>query len=229
MRSRENTKTAGGKPNRRMTCWHRKQKVLRRFWYAVMPLEDLASGPKPFRLLGEEIVLFPRDDAKPAALKDRCCHKTPNCPGLVQGWTSCLRLSQLELRSDGKVVEVPQLPVQPELAELCDPCLSLRGALRLRLGSAGRAATPILDASEETDPAYRRIPQFYEVWNTSALRLMENSFDNAHFAFVHKGTFGQLSQPLPEKYQIQETDSRFRSGDNIITIAEPAGCRIASG
>ncbi len=25
-----------------------KQKVLRRFWYAVMPIDDLAAGPKPF-------------------------------------------------------------------------------------------------------------------------------------------------------------------------------------
>ena len=35
-----------------------RQKVLRRFWYAVIPLGDLQSGPKPFRLLGEDIVLF---------------------------------------------------------------------------------------------------------------------------------------------------------------------------
>jgi creatinine amidohydrolase len=35
-----------------------KQKVLRRFWYAVMPIEDLTDGPKPFRLLEENIVLF---------------------------------------------------------------------------------------------------------------------------------------------------------------------------
>ena len=48
-----------------------KQKVLRRFWYAVMPLDDLAAGPKPFRLLGEDIVLFLGTDGKPAALKDR--------------------------------------------------------------------------------------------------------------------------------------------------------------
>ena len=74
--------------------------------------------------------------------------------------------------------------------------------------------------SEENDPHYRRIPQFYEVWNTSAFRLMENSFDNAHFAFVHKGTFGQLSQPLPEKYQIDETDYGFEA-ETLITVANP--------
>ena len=86
---------------------------------------------------------------------------------------------------------------------------------------------PIFDASEENDPRYRRIPQFYEVWNTSPLRLMENSFDNAHFAFVHQGTFGQISQPLPEKYEINETDYGFEA-ETIITVANPpAQHRIA--
>ncbi len=39
--------------------------------------------------------------------------------------------------------------------------------------------------------------------------MMENSFDNAHFAFVHKGTFGDINQPKPEKYEITETDYGF--------------------
>ena len=37
---------------------------------------------------------------------------------------------------------------------------------------------------------FRRIFQFYDQWQTAPLRLMENSFDNAHFSFVHRGTFG---------------------------------------
>ena len=35
-----------------------KQKVLRRFWYATVPVDKLDDGPKPFTLLGEKIVLF---------------------------------------------------------------------------------------------------------------------------------------------------------------------------
>ena len=34
------------------------QPVLRRFWYALMPLSMLDSGPQPFTLLGERLVLF---------------------------------------------------------------------------------------------------------------------------------------------------------------------------
>ncbi|REN19377.1 Rieske (2Fe-2S) protein, partial [Mycobacterium tuberculosis] len=52
------------------------QPVFRKFWHAVMPLTELANGPKPFRLLGEDIVLFIDSDGQPAALRDRCCHRT---------------------------------------------------------------------------------------------------------------------------------------------------------
>ena len=31
-----------------------RQPVFRKFWHAVMPLTELANGPKPFRLLGED-------------------------------------------------------------------------------------------------------------------------------------------------------------------------------
>src|SRR5258708_38188657 len=59
------------------------QKVLRRFWHAVIPLDHLKSGPKPFRLLGENIVLFLDERGAPAALQNRCCHRTAQ---LSKGW-----------------------------------------------------------------------------------------------------------------------------------------------
>src|SRR5277367_4920687 len=89
------------------------QKVLRRFWYAVIPLEDLAGGPKPFRLMGEDIVLFLGADGKPAALKDRCCHRTAR---LSKGWCKDGNLvcgyHGWTYDRTGKVVFVPQLLAQ---------------------------------------------------------------------------------------------------------------------
>ncbi len=48
------------------------QPVLRKFWYATVPMAQLLEGPKPFRLLGQDIVLFLGADGAPAALADRC-------------------------------------------------------------------------------------------------------------------------------------------------------------
>lgn len=61
-----------------------KQKVLRRFWYATVPVAKLDDGPKPFTLLGEKLVLFLDAEGKPAALADRCCHRTAR---LSKGWS----------------------------------------------------------------------------------------------------------------------------------------------
>ncbi len=52
------------------------QRTLRKFWYATVRLDALQSGPLPFRLMGEDIVLFLSADGEPAALADRCCHRT---------------------------------------------------------------------------------------------------------------------------------------------------------
>ena len=180
------------------------QKVLRRFWYAVIPLDDLASGPKPFRLLGEDIVVFLDGNGKPAALKDRCCHRTAK---LSKGWCKDGNLvcgyHGWTYDRTGKVVFVPQLLAQQDVEGYPTPAYHCEARYGYAWVALDEPLAPILEASEDTDPRFRRIPQFYEAWNTSAFRLMENSFDNAHFAFVHKGTFGQLSQPLPEKYQIR--------------------------
>lgn len=49
---------------------------LRNFWYATLPVDKIKDGPKPFRLLGEDIVLFFGERGALAALEDRCCHRT---------------------------------------------------------------------------------------------------------------------------------------------------------
>jgi len=49
---------------------------------------------------------------------------------------------------------------------------------------------------------------------------MENSFDSAHFAFVHAGTFGQGGQPKPEHFKLEETDYGFEAS-MVIPINNP--------
>jgi len=84
----------------------------------------------------------------------------------------------------------------------------------------------IFDIAEDGDPGFRRIQQFNECWRTGALRLMENSFDTAHFAFVHKGTFGQFSQPKPEFFELNETDYGFEAQTRLTINNPPQSHRI---
>jgi phenylpropionate dioxygenase-like ring-hydroxylating dioxygenase large terminal subunit len=205
-----------------------KQKVLRRFWYAVMPLDDLTGGPQPFRLLDESIVLFLDADGRPAALQDRCCHRTAK---LSKGWCQdglivCGYHGWTYDRS-GKLVAIPQLTPEQPVPNLATPAYHCEARYGYAWVALDEPLAPILEVPEDADPAFRRIPQFYEVWATAPLRFMENSFDNAHFSFVHKGTFGQAHQPLPEKYAIEETDYGFEAETLVMVNNPPVQHRIS--
>lgn len=198
-----------------------KQKVLRRFWYATVPMEKIKEGPVSFKLLGESIVLFTGVDGKPAALQDRCCHRTAKLSKgtSVDGNIIC-GYHGWEYNSAGKLVRIPQFPSDQTLPDAKVPayhCAERYGYVWVALDEPLR---PIPDIPEEGKEGYRRIHQFYDKWNTSALRLMENSFDNAHFSFVHKGTFGDTKRPKPEKYEIVETDYGF-DAETLVRIVNP--------
>lgn len=187
------------------------QKVLRRFWYAVMPMAKLEAGPQSFTLLGEDIVLWRRADGTPAAVRDRCCHRTAKLSkGFVEGDRIVCGYHGWQYDCTGACVKIPQ---QPDLAIPAGARVPAYHCAE-RFGYAWVALddplVPLLEAEEEK-LGERRIHQFDETWNTGALRLMENSFDTAHFAFVHAGTFGQGDQPKPKHFQLDETDYGFEA------------------
>jgi phenylpropionate dioxygenase-like ring-hydroxylating dioxygenase large terminal subunit len=203
------------------------QQVLRRFWYALMPMAHLDDGPKPFRLLGTDLVLWKQADGTPAALADRCCHRTAKLSrGFVEngqivcgyhGWTydcsgACVRIPQQPDLQIPAGARVPSYRAQEKYGYVW---VALEEPLR-----------PIPHFPEDGQPGYRRIFQFYEEWKTSPLRMMENSFDNAHFSYVHKANFGILENPKPAPYEFRETDYGFEAETLVPIRNPPAGHRV---
>ena len=207
-----------------------RQPVLRKFWHAVMPLAMLERGPQPFTLLGVEIVLFLDEKGEPAALRDRCCHRTAK---LSQGWCSEGRLQCAyhgwTYDRTGRVVAIPQYgserAVPPDYATAAFPC-------RARYGYAWVALeepiADIPDVPEFGQPGWRTIFQFHESWATSPMRALENSFDNAHFSFVHRATFGVAAQPKPSRYELIENERGFEA-ETVVPAANPEAFRRISG
>jgi phenylpropionate dioxygenase-like ring-hydroxylating dioxygenase large terminal subunit len=187
-----------------------KTPVLRRFWYPVIPLAHLADGPKPFTLLDENIVLWLDGEGRPSALADRCCHRTAK---LSKGFYTSGRLAcgyhGWEFDKDGRVMRVPQRPVDRQGAtNMRVPayhCQARYGYVWVALED------PLFDIPvfEEEAEGCRRIDEFYEPWNCAGLRLMENSFDNAHFSFVHRASFGDQGHPEPARLEIETYDDGF--------------------
>ena len=196
-----------------------------------MPLSFLnATEPKPFTLLGERIVLFLDAHGEPAALKDRCCHRTAqlskgSCNGGIlqcgyHGW---------QYDRTGKVVGIPQYEPEREIPkDYKTPAYHCKAAYGYAWVALEEPIADIAPIPEFTDPAFRTIFQFYETWKTSPLRLLENSFDNAHFSFVHKATFGVASQPKPSRYELKEGGAGFYA-ETLIDAANPEQFRQISG
>jgi phenylpropionate dioxygenase-like ring-hydroxylating dioxygenase large terminal subunit len=197
------------------------QKVLRDFWYAAVPAPKLNDGPKPFRILGQDIVLFLDAEGAPAALEDRCCHRTAK---LSKGWIKSGNIvcgyHGWEYDRAGKLVNIPQFPFEQAVPDARAKSFHAKERFGYVWVCLGEPLLDVPDLPQEHDPAFRRIHQFDDHWDCSALRMMENSFDNAHFAFVHKGTFGDIRQPKPEKYEITETEYGFVA-ETIVAVRNP--------
>ena len=198
------------------------QAVLRRFWYALMPMTQLDAGPQAFTLMDEELVLWKQADGTPAALRDRCCHRTAKLSkGTVQGDHIVCGYHGWTYDCSGACVKIPQNPDMQIPAGARVPsfhCQEKYGYVWVALENPLR---PIPHFPEDGAPGYRRIFQFYEEWKTSPLRMMENSFDNAHFSFVHKANFGILEQPKAAPYEFRETDYGFEA-ETTVPIRNPA-------
>jgi phenylpropionate dioxygenase-like ring-hydroxylating dioxygenase large terminal subunit len=54
------------------------------------------------------------------------------------------------------------------------------------------------------------IHEFYETWQVSGLRVIENSFDSAHGHFVHASSWGDQGNPVPPPIdEITDTETGF--------------------
>jgi phenylpropionate dioxygenase-like ring-hydroxylating dioxygenase large terminal subunit len=180
-----------------------RQKVLRRFWYPVMPLELLADGPQPFTLLGEAIALWLDGEGRPAAFADRCCHRTAQLSrGVVEGGLLVCGYHGWTYDRTGRCVRIPQLADAKIPANSKVPAYRCEARYGYAWVALDEPLAPIPELDEASDPSFRFIPQFYEVWRCAGLRLMENSFDVSHLAFVHRGTFGPKN-PVPEKMALE--------------------------
>jgi phenylpropionate dioxygenase-like ring-hydroxylating dioxygenase large terminal subunit len=174
------------------------QPVLRRFWYPVMPTGRLDAGPQPFTLLGEAIVVWRKPDGGLAAIADRCCHRTAKLSlGYLEGGNIVCGYHGWTFDGTGKCVRIPQRENPENTGRIAVDgykAVERYGHVWVALGEP-LCALPQIPEAEEA--GFRRIDQFYEEWAIGALRLMENSFDVAHPAFVHRSTFGDTSRPLP--------------------------------
>ena len=188
------------------------QPILQRFWYPVVPIADLFLGnPQPFQLLGQKIVLWLDTNGQPAAITDRCCHRSAQLSKgvVIDGCVRC-PYHGWSFNGQGSCVNVPQLDHQmiPKTYTVSAyHCVERYGYAWVCLGEPLQS---IPEIPEVKDPSFRCIHEFYETWKVSGLRLIENSFDSAHGHFVHASSWGDQGNPVPPPIdEVIETESGF--------------------
>ncbi|WP_065235435.1 aromatic ring-hydroxylating oxygenase subunit alpha [Legionella brunensis] len=182
------------------------QKIFKNFWYPVIPLSHLKNGPKSFTLLGEPLVLWLDEKGAPCAAQDRCAHRSAQlsrgwvCDGNIvcpyHAWTYNKLGKCVQTFQGGHASNTYQIIIYKAQEKY--------GYVWVCLGVPIRN---IPQFSEAESPKYRLIECFYETWNTMSLRVVENELDMAHFAVVHRGTFGNPYMPLPLTMEIIDIDN----------------------
>ena len=180
---------------------------LRAFWYPLAFVEDLADGPLARRLLGEDLVLWMADGGQVVAAHDRCPHRSAR---LSAGWVKdgCIicPYHAWEYGADGRAVFIPQLGENatiPPKAKLD----TVRAAERYGVAwvALEEPVRPLPEIPLASESGIRSIRQFDEVWDCAAARLMDNSFDPAHTAFVHRESFGTPETPEVDPPDVERT------------------------
>ncbi len=199
------------------------QPILKRFWYPVMPLSRLTEQPQSFQLLGQPLVLWLDSTGKPAATENRCCHRSAKL-SLGQVIEGCVRCPYhgWSFDSTGTCVNVPQFepgqPIPKTYRVKGYPCQERYGYVWVYIGDSYseqgdyqvEPLNQIPEIPEVADPQFRQIHQFYETWQTSSLRVLENAFDSAHGHFVHASSWGNQANPVPPPIdEIVETEAGF--------------------
>lgn len=202
-----------------------RQNVLRRFWYPVLPETALQDKPVPFRLMGEDIVIWRSGSGEISALADRCCHRTAKLSrGWVDGEYIVCHYHGWAYDCAGTCQRIPQMPGQPaSRAKVAGYRTNTRyGYVWVCMGDP---LADIPEFEETNESGFRLVQQFYESWNCAPFRLMENSLDPAHVNFVHKGTFGRPEDPVHPPGTLTENGEAGFTLEGRFSVKNPPGSK----
>lgn len=189
-----------------------REPVFRRFWYPLTFAASVGDTPVARRLLGEDLVLWRTGEGVAVAI-DRCPHREAK---LSVGWLDerCRLVCPYhgwEYGPDGRAERVPQLPagvpIPPKAA-----LETVRCEVRYGLVWVCLDPEPLLDipaVPEFGEAGWRYVPEYEWMFECSAAHLIENNFDPAHIAFVHRKTFGNPARPEVATPQLVRTGYGF--------------------
>jgi phenylpropionate dioxygenase-like ring-hydroxylating dioxygenase large terminal subunit len=193
--------------------------VFKRFWYVTVPVDKVKEGPQAFRLFDEDIVIWQNAAGEISAMADHCCHRSARLSlGEVVGDRLACPYHGWEFSVSGQCELIPQMPDFTPPASSCVRKFRSEARYGYVWVALVDPLAGIPDLPEASAPGFRLIQEFHEVWDMSVFRLVDNWFDLAHVAFVHRGTQGDINKPIPPEDSLEETEFGLISR-NLVPIA----------
>ena len=204
---------------------------LRDHWYPVAAIDGCADTAEPasldvagpritadrplaVRLLGEDYVLFATGDGGYALTEPFCPHRSAHLSGgWVDGGELVCPYHGWRFDGGGGCTHIPQLdehlPTPPRAALRTFPAVARYGVVWVCVGTPVTADPPTWVEAEEG--GWRLYVEFFEQWQVSAPRIVDNNLDSSHVAYVHRSTFGSPDDALLPPIELERTERGFVS------------------
>ena len=187
-------------------------KVLSEFWFPIGLKGDFTEKPLRVRLLDEVLVVYRTATGRIVVARDLCVHRgSPLSYGWVQGEEIVCGYHGYRYNAEGRCVLIPSNPegaIPDKLRLKVYRSEERYGVIWVCLSGQPKNVIPDW-RSEWEDQSFRWFTWGPHIWDCSPGRAIENFLDNAHFSFVHRGTFGQESSARMEDHDLKHYDDGF--------------------
>ena len=183
---------------------------VRNAWYVAAWDHEITRELRRRIILDQPVLLFRRDDGKPVALEDRCCHRqAPLSMGKLVGNVVHCRYHGLQFDTAGKCVKIPSQVQVPANARIKSyPVVEKNHWVWIWTGDPAKADPGLIeDFHWMDDPAWRFGGSYLHV-DANYLLVVENLLDTTHLPFLHPDTLGT------DAFARSEFDVK-REGDRI--------------
>jgi phenylpropionate dioxygenase-like ring-hydroxylating dioxygenase large terminal subunit len=195
---------------------------VRNAWYVIAWSEEVSRQPLHRTVLGEDIVLYRRQDGSAVALADRCAHRGyPLSAGRLMGDNLQCGYHGFEFDCTGMCVRVPaQDRIPPRARVRAYPLVEAHRWIWIWTGDPDKApASAVPDTHWMTDPAWDRVTHT-RLFECSAQLLHDNLLDLTHEAFLHESSIGD--EAVYENGVTVEVDGTTVSVDRFMPACHPS-------
>jgi len=204
--------------------------ALRRAWHPIARSTQVADDPVKAWLLGVPYVLV-RIDGELVVLEDLCPHRlAPLSAGrVVDGSLECA-YHGWRFDSTGACISIPSLAVGgrvPPKAR-CGAPFAVVERYGLVFVAPEEPIVPLPDIKAYDDPERVRVDMDPFTGAFGAGMLIDNQLDMAHFAYLHRGTFGTEQAAVTPAYEVVREPWGF-TVDADIPIAASNDPGVVSG